>query len=76
MNVKCMNFILKSYKLKIDEQLLDTLLDLSEVNNFKEMMMNFKWEKEKVKDNKIQFGIQIQYKKFQKIKKEKIQIIF
>ena len=57
MNVKCMNFILKSYKLKIDEQLLDTLLDLSKANNFKEMMMNFKWEKEKVKDNKIQMGI-------------------
>ena len=52
--------LLESKKLKIDEQLFDTLLDLSEFNNFKEMMLNYKREKENVKDNKILFGLQVQ----------------
>ena len=51
--------LLESKKFKIDEQLLDTLLDLSEFNNFKEMMLNYKREKENIKD-KIEFGIQVQ----------------
>ena len=51
--------LLESKEFKIDEQLLDTLLDLSEFNNFKEMMINYKREKENVKD-KIEFGIKVQ----------------
>ena len=51
--------LLETKKFKIDEQLLDTLLDLSEFNNFKEMMLNYKREKENTKD-KIEFGIQVQ----------------
>ena len=51
--------LLETKKFKIDEQLLDTLLDLSEFNNFKEMMLNYKREKENIKD-KIEFGIQVQ----------------
>ena len=51
--------LLESKKFKIDEQLLDTLLDLTEFNNFKEMMLNYKREKENTKD-KIEFGIQVQ----------------
>ena len=51
--------LLETKKFKIDEQLLDTLLDLSEFNNFKEMMLNYKREKENIKD-KIKFGIQVQ----------------
>ena len=51
--------LLESKKFKIDEQLLDTLLDLSEFNNFKEMMLNYKREKGNTKD-KIEFGIQVQ----------------
>ena len=51
--------LLESKKFKIDEQLLDTLLDLSEFNNFKEMMLNYKREKGKDKQ-KLDFGIQVQ----------------
>ena len=51
--------LLETKKFKIDEQLLDTLLDLSEFNNFKEMMLNYKREKENTKD-KIEFGIKVQ----------------
>ena len=43
-----------------DEQLLDTLLDLSEFNNFKEMMLNYKREKGNDNKNKIQLGIQVE----------------
>ena len=52
--------LLESKKFKIDEQLLDTLLDLSEFNNFKEMMLNYKREKGNDNKNKIQFGIQVE----------------
>ena len=52
--------LLESKKFKIDEQLLDTLLDLSEFNNFKEMMLNYKREKENDKQQKIQFGVFVQ----------------
>ena len=51
--------MLESKKFKMDEQLLDTLIDLSDFNNFKEMMLNYKREKENIKD-KIEFGIQVQ----------------
>ena len=52
--------LLESKKFKIDEQLLDTLLDLSEFNNFKEMMLNYKREKGNDNKNKIQLGIQVE----------------
>ncbi len=37
--------MLESKKFKMDEQLLDTLIDLSDFNNFKEMMLNYKRSK-------------------------------
>ena len=37
--------MLESKKFKMDEQLLDTLLDISDFNNFKEMMLNYKRSK-------------------------------
>ena len=37
--------MLESKKFKIDEQLLDTLLDISDFNNFKDMMLNYKRSK-------------------------------
>ena len=51
--------LLESKKFKIDEQLLDTLLDLSEFNSFKQMMLSYKRDKGNNKD-KIEFGIQVQ----------------
>ena len=52
--------LLETNKFKIDEQLLDTLLDLSEFNNFKEMILNYKREKGNDNQNKIQLGIQVE----------------
>ena len=37
--------MLESKKFKMDEQLFDTLIDLSDFNNFKEMMLNYKRSK-------------------------------
>ena len=51
--------MLESKKFKMDEQLLDTLLDLSDFGNFKEMMLNYKRAKSK-KTNAVQFGVHIQ----------------
>ena len=51
--------MLESKKFKMDEQLLDTLLDLSDFNNFKEMMLNYKRTKIKNK-NAVQFGVHVQ----------------
>ena len=51
--------MLESKKFKMDEQLLDTLLDLSDFGNFKEMMLNYKRAKSK-KTNAVQFGVYIQ----------------
>ena len=51
--------LLESKKFKIDEQLLDTLLDLSEFNSFKQMMLSYKRDKGNNKE-KIEFGIQVQ----------------
>ena len=52
--------MLESKKFKMDEQLLDTLLDLSDFGNFKEMMLNYKREKGNDNKNKIQLGIQVE----------------
>ena len=51
--------MLESKKFKMDEQLLDTLLDLCDFNNFKEMMLNYKRSKRNNK-NSIQIGINVQ----------------
>ena len=51
--------MLKSKKFKMDEQLLDTLLDLSDFGNFKEMMLNYKRAKTN-KKNAVQFGVHVQ----------------
>ena len=51
--------MLESKKFKMDEQLLDTLLDLSDFNNFKEMMLNYKRSKTN-KKNSVQLGLHIQ----------------
>jgi len=50
--------LLESKKYKIDEQLLDTLLDIADFNNFKEMMLNYKRNKTDTKNN-LQLGIQV-----------------
>ena len=51
--------MLESKKFKMDEQLLDTLLDLSDFGNFKEMMLNYKRAKTNNK-NAVQFGVHVQ----------------
>ena len=51
--------MLESKKFKMDEQLLDTLLDLSDFGNFKEMMLNYKRAKSN-KKNAVQFGVHVQ----------------
>lgn len=51
--------MLESKKFKMDEQLLDTLLDLSDFGNFKEMMLNYKRAKCN-KKNAVQFGVYVQ----------------
>ena len=51
--------LLESKKVKIDEQLLDTLLDLSEFNSFKQMMLSYKRDNGNNKE-KIEFEIQVQ----------------
>ena len=50
--------MLESKKFKMDEQLLDTLLDLSDFNNFKEMMLNYKRSKTN-KKQAVQLGIHV-----------------
>ena len=50
--------MLESKKYKIDEQLLDTLLDLADFNNFKEMMLNYKRSKTNKKKD-IQLGVHV-----------------
>ena len=52
--------LLESKKFKIDEQLLDTLLDLSEFTSFKQMMLSYKRDKGNDNKEKIEFGIQVQ----------------
>ena len=51
--------MLESKKFKMDEQLLDTLLDLSDFNNFKEMMLNYKRGKTN-KKNAVQLSVHVQ----------------
>ena len=50
--------MLESKKFKMDEQLLDTLLDLSDFNNFKEMMLNYKRAKTNNK-KAVQLGVHV-----------------
>ena len=50
--------MLESKKFKMDEQLLDTLLDFSDFNNFKEMMLNYK--RSKINNKKsVKLGIHV-----------------
>ena len=51
--------MLESKKFKMDEQLLDTLLDLSDFNNFKDMMLNYKRAKTNNK-KAVQLGVHVQ----------------
>ena len=51
--------MLESKKFKMDEQLLDTLLDFSDFNNFKDMMLNYKRSKTNNK-KAVQFGVHVQ----------------
>ena len=51
--------MLESKKFKMDEQLLDTLLDLSDFNNFKDMMLNYKRGKTNNK-KAVQLGVHVQ----------------
>ena len=51
--------MLESKKFKMDEQLLDTLLALSDFNNFKDMMLNYKRAKTNNK-KAVQLGVHVQ----------------
>ena len=51
--------MLESKKFKMDEQLLDTLLDFSDFNNFKDMMLNYKRTKTNNK-KAVQLGVHVQ----------------
>lgn len=50
--------MLESKKYKIDEQLLDTLLDIADFKNFKEMMLNYKRNKTNNKKS-VQLGLHV-----------------
>ena len=63
--------MLESKKFKMDQQLLDTLIDLSDFNNFKEMMLNYKRSKT---NNKKAVKLRVHVQKHQKMISEKILI--
>ena len=51
--------MLESKKFKMDEQLLDTLLDISDFGNFKQMMLDYKRSKTNNK-KAVQLGVHVQ----------------